>query len=157
MTRILFVVSRVVAVLAAIAFLTLTPATTLAHARYERSEPTAGGMVDATPIVLRAWFNQELMSASMIAVYDAASTQVDLGDGRVDLDDPDRKVMLVSLPELPPGVYTVHWVTLSAEDGDWADGTFTIGVGMMPPTGDPQTSPAGAAIGGQAATYTSGE
>ena len=117
-----------------------------AHARYERSDPAANGQVDGTPFVLKTWFNQELMSASTIKVVDAAGTQVDLGDGRVDLDDPDRKLMLVSLPELPPGVYTVAWASLSAEDGDWADGTFTFGIGMTPPTATDPLTPAGASV-----------
>src|SRR5215217_2821883 len=110
------------------------PTPSFAHARYDRSEPIANGQVDGTPFVLKTWFNQELMSAG---------TQVDLGDGRVDLDDPDRKLMLVSLPELPSGVYTVAWASLSAQDGDWADGTFTYGVGMTPPTANEQPPSAG--------------
>src|SRR5215212_11981895 len=114
-----------------------------AHARFDRSEPMAQGTVDGTPFVLKTWFNQELMSASTIKVVDQAGTQVDLGDGRVDLDDPDRKLMLDSLPELPPGVYTVAWASLSAEDGDWADGTFGFGVGVAAPTADDQPPSAG--------------
>ncbi len=33
-------------------------------------------------------------------------------------DPPDRKLMLVSLPAMSVGIYTVRWSTLSAEDGD---------------------------------------
>jgi methionine-rich copper-binding protein CopC len=119
------------------------PLPTFAHARYDRSEPAAQGTVDGAPFVLKTWFNQELMSASSIKVLDQAGTQVDLGDGRVDLDDPDRKLMVVSLPALPEGVYTVAWASLSAEDGDWADGTFAFGVGVTPPTANDQLPSAG--------------
>jgi methionine-rich copper-binding protein CopC len=129
--------------MAAFLLLGIQTAPSFAHARYERSEPTDQGMVEGTPFVLKAWFNQELMSASTIKVVDAAGAQVDLADGRVDLDDVDRKLMVVSLPELPVGVYTVAWASLSAEDGDWADGTFTFGIGMAPPTANDQLPSAG--------------
>jgi methionine-rich copper-binding protein CopC len=100
-----------------------------AHARYDSSDPPAGAMLDGQPFVLRAYFTQELSSRSTIRVLDASGAQVDLADGRVDLDDPGRKLMLVSLPALPPGVYTVEWSTLSIEDGDWEVGTFELSVG----------------------------
>jgi len=106
-----------------------------AHARYDHSDPDVTVALDGAPFVLRAYFSQELMKASTLSVVDASGAQVDLGDGRVDVDDPDRKVMLVSLPQLQPGLYTVQWTTVSAEDGDTENGTFAIGVGMTPPTG----------------------
>jgi copper resistance protein C len=114
-----------------------------AHARYDYSDPPAGSMVEAGPFVLKVWFTQELMKASTIVVVDPAGAQVDIGDGRVDLDDPDRKVMLVSVPEVPAGVYTINWVSVSAEDGDEESGTFTIGIGVMPPAADVQPSTVG--------------
>jgi len=115
----------------------------LAHARYDHSDPPAGAMVDGQPFMLKAWFSQEMTSKSTLKVMDANGTQVDNADGHLDLDDPDRKVMVVSLPALPTGVYTVQWNSVSAEDGDPADGTFAIGVGMTPPSADqPGNQPA---------------
>jgi methionine-rich copper-binding protein CopC len=132
-----------------------TTAPAFAHARYDRSEPMAGAMVDASPGVLRAWFTQELMLRSAIVVTDEAGNQVDLGDGRVDPDDPDRKSMLVSLPPLPAGAYWVYWSTVSAEDGDSESGSFTFGVGVMPPTARVDNSPT-VASGGRP-SHTCGE
>jgi methionine-rich copper-binding protein CopC len=114
-----------------------------AHARYDRSEPPAGSMVDGQPFVLKTYFTQELTSKSTIQVVDANGQQVDMADGRVDLDDPDRKLMVVSLPALPEGVYTVQWGSVSAEDGDSETGTFAFGVGVVPPSADqPAVQPA---------------
>ena len=114
-----------------------------AHARYDRSEPPAGGMVDGQPFVLKAYFTQELTSKSTLRVLDTYGTQIDLGDGHVDLNDPDRKIMYVSLPELPVGVYTVEFAAESAEDGHTEPGTFAFGVGMEPPSaGQPLQQPA---------------
>lgn len=112
-----------------------------AHARYDRSVPDVSAPLEGTPFVLRTYYSQELMSASTVRVLDASGVQVDLGDGRVDLDDPDRKAMTVSVPELPAGLYTVEWTTVSAEDGDSETGTFAIGVGMAPPGAQPAPEP----------------
>ena len=107
-----------------------------AHARYDRSEPPSGSTLDGAPFVLKAWFSQELTSKSTIRIVDANGVQVDLGDGRVDLDDPIRKLMVVSVPALPVGVYRVEFTADSAEDGHAYPGTFAFGVGMEAPSGD---------------------
>ena len=135
---------RVLAVCMAIAALALALAglcapTTLASSRYDRSDPPAGAMIGPGSFVLRAWFSEELASSSTITVADDAGQQVDLGDGRVDLDDADRKVMLVSVPELPTGVYAVNWTTVSAEDGATARGPSPLALdscrrGPFPPS-----------------------
>ena len=136
---------RTGAVLLALGLLLASASSVFAHARYDRSEPPNGGVVDGQPFVLAAYFTQELTSRSTLRVVDAYGTQVDLGDGRVDLNDPDRKIMYVSLPELPAGVYTVEFVAESAEDGHNEPGTFAFGVGMAPPGAD---EPAEQAKGG---------
>jgi methionine-rich copper-binding protein CopC len=101
-----------------------------AHARYDRSDPPADTVVVAAPQQLRVWFTQELVTrGSSLQVVDAAGNRVDQGDSRVDLNDPDRKLMLVSLMPLADGVYTVNWRSVSAEDGDDAEGSFRFGVG----------------------------
>jgi methionine-rich copper-binding protein CopC len=136
-------VRRLGAVILALGLLLTSTGSVFAHARYERSEPPAGGMVDAQPFVLKAYFTQELTSKSTVRVIDANGVQVDLGDGHVDLDDPDRKIMYVSVPELPVGVYTVEYTAESAEDGHAELGTFSFGVGMAPPgAGAPIHQPA---------------
>jgi methionine-rich copper-binding protein CopC len=115
----------------------------LAHARYDHSDLPPDSMVDGQPFTLKAYFSQEMTSKSTMTVVDANGTQVDNADGHLDLDDPDRKVMVVTLPALPTGVYTVQWNSVSAEDGDSADGTFAFGVGMAPPSADqPAVQPA---------------
>ncbi|MFN8635639.1 MAG: copper resistance protein CopC [Chloroflexota bacterium] len=140
--------SRVSAAVVALALLAATSTSAFAHARYDHSDPPANAALDGQPFVLRAWFTQELTSKSTIKVVDANGVQVDLADGRVDLDDPDRKAMTVSLPALPVGVYTVQYTSISAEDGDPFDGTFAFGVGMAPPSAsDPQTTPTAAPEG----------
>ena len=122
--------------LALVALLLSSTGSVFAHARYDRSEPASGSALDGQPFVLMAWFSQELTSKSTMQVFDANGVQVDLGDGHVDLDDPVRKMMLVSLPELPPGIYTVRYGADSAEDGHTYPGAFAFGVGMEAPAGE---------------------
>jgi methionine-rich copper-binding protein CopC len=108
-----------------------------AHARYDHSDPAADGVVAAAPAQLQAWFTEGVRSqGSTLQVMDAAGNSVDRGKAQVDLQDPDRKRMFVSLQPLPDGVYTVHWLRISADDGDQAEGTFRFGVGantVLPP------------------------
>jgi methionine-rich copper-binding protein CopC len=122
---------RTVAGLAlALVGLLVAPHLVAAHARYDRSDPAADSVVAVAPEQLRVWFTQELVTqGSRLEVIDAAGNRVDRADSRVDLNDPDRKLMLVSLMPLAEGVYTVNWRSVSAEDGDDADGTFRFGVG----------------------------
>ena len=103
-----------------------------AHAGYARSEPMAGATIAPSDFVLKIWFAEELLSRSTVTVVDKDGMRVDLGDGRVDLDDPDRRLMLVSVPRLATGEYTVRWITVSSEDGHAYSGSFTFGVGMTP-------------------------
>jgi methionine-rich copper-binding protein CopC len=135
---------RLGAVVLALGLLVASTSNAFAHARYDRSEPASGSALDGSPFVLKAWFSQELTSKSTIRVIDANGVQVDLGDGHVDLDDPIRKLMTVSLPELPPGIYTVEYAADSAEDGHTYPGAFAFGVGMEAPAGELTTEqPAG--------------
>jgi methionine-rich copper-binding protein CopC len=134
---------RISALILVFALLVLGASKVSAHARFERTEPPNDAPLDGTPIVLKVFFSQELTSTSKIRVLDANGAQVDLGDGRVDLDDPIRKTMLVSLPELPVGVYTIDFTADSAEDGHEYPGTAQFGVGMLPPAaGQPSETPA---------------
>ncbi|MCC7370027.1 MAG: copper resistance protein CopC [Chloroflexi bacterium] len=128
-----FAGGRQVAALALALGLVLSSAVSaFAHARFERTEPPITAPFDGSPITVKAYFSQELTSKSSIRVVDANGVQVDLGDGHVDLDDPIRKTMLVSLPALPVGVYTIEYQADSAEDGHGEPGMAQFGVGMLP-------------------------
>lgn len=109
---------------------TLAPAVA-AHARLARSEPAADAVVAAAPAMVKLWFTEELRTQGTTAeVVDAQGRRVDRGDAQVDLNDPDRKLVVLSLqPNLPHGTYTVRWTSVSAEDGDTERGEFQFHVG----------------------------
>ncbi len=64
---------------------------------------------------------------STISVFDSNGKAVDVGDVRVDPNDPTR--MTVSLGSLLDGVYTVAWKAVSATDGHLTSGSFPFAIG----------------------------
>ena len=103
--------------------------TVAAHSELVKSEPEAGASLENSPAQVTAWFSEELdAQSSSMRVFDAQNNQVDNGDGSADLNDLDHLSMIVSLPPLPAGTYSVHWVSVSAEDGDEEEGEFAFSV-----------------------------
>lgn len=98
-----------------------------AHAFLDRAEPRVGSHVEAAPAEVKVWFSERLEGAfSTVGVTDASGKSVDRGDGRV--DSGNTKLLRVSLPNLVPGVYTVHWRAVSA-DAHATQGDFVFHVG----------------------------
>lgn len=105
----------------------------LAHAQIASCTPPINGTVDTAPATLTCTTTQAMdPKASSLNVVDSKGAKVDKGDSAVDLNNPDRTTISVSLDtsKMPDGVYTVNWITLSADDGDAANGTFNFSVGM---------------------------
>lgn len=99
------------------------------HAKLLRAEPAPGSTLTTVPRVVRAWFNDELdPKHSTLIVTDRRGRRVDDGKGGVDLNDLDRKSMLAKLRPIGPGVYTVKWKAVSADDRYVAQGTFRFTV-----------------------------
>ena len=94
-----------------------------------KSTPANGEILAAAPSEVMAWFTEELVSSeSTMTVFSAEGEQVDNADGGVNLNDPDHASMIVTLPPLPDGSYTVQWHA-ALLDGDMSDGAFTFAVG----------------------------
>lgn len=79
-----------------------------AHAKLLRASPAPGGSVAEPPTVVRVWFQlsgtEELdPKRSALSVWDARGKHVDDGKGGVDLDDLDRRSMVVRLKPVGPG------------------------------------------------------
>lgn len=122
----------------------LIPATAFAHANLERADPPPGAQLDQVPSQLQLFFSEAVDgSFSRVQVLNAQRESVDRGDSRVAPTDP--RSMLVSLPgQLPNGVYTVSWRTLSAVDGHRVDGAYPLVIGPMPAEGVPLPATAAA-------------
>jgi len=98
-----------------------------AHAHLDRATPAAGATETTAPSEVTLHFSDRLEPKfSTVVVRDAAGSQVDKRDARV--DEADRGTLRVSLPPLGPGQYKVEWRVISvdshASKGDYG---FRIG------------------------------
>ena len=127
---------------AALLLVALLPATALAHANLDRADPAPGSQLDQPPAQLKLSFNEAVDgSFSRVQLLNAKGEQVDRGDSHVAPND--ARSMLVSLPQqLPNGVFTVAWRTLSAVDGHTVNGAYPLIVGPLPAEGVPLTTAA---------------
>lgn len=99
------------------------------------SDPPDGAVLEESPGKVTVWFAEELIEGSGLRVLAEDGSQVDLGDGGLDLNDPQHATMVTSLPQtLPDGRYTVRWKAVLL-DGDSSEGIITFIVGE-PATGE---------------------
>jgi methionine-rich copper-binding protein CopC len=85
-----------------------------AHAFLDHSDPKVGSTVTNSPAVIKIWFTQNLEPVfSSIKVEDVQGKEVDKKD--MHLDDKDKSLMIVSVPPLPDGTYTVTWHAVSVD------------------------------------------
>lgn len=135
--------------LAAIVCFLLPASGVLAHAEPERANPSLNGRIATAPAILEVWFTEEVATDSISLIVNGPDgVRADLGDAAVDLFDPERKHVTVSLrPGLPSGNYVVQWHTVSGTDGDAADGFFSFFVETGSPAASPIASPVASAGG----------
>jgi hypothetical protein len=112
------------AVIAVVLTLTLAAAgIAYAHAELEASVPQKNAVLKAAPTEVAIDFSEEVNpKLSRIVVKDAQGKEVDKSDGHVAPDD--AKHFSVNLSPLQAGVYSVHWTSVSADDGHKESGTF---------------------------------
>jgi methionine-rich copper-binding protein CopC len=110
--------------------------TGFAHAEPARVYPGDGAVLNEPPGEVVFEMSQEMArqeGQNDIDVFDETGVEVTLVAAVI--DNANRKMLSVPLPSnLAPGVYTVRWKTLSAEDGDPDSGSTTF-------TYDPNAAP----------------
>lgn len=93
--------------------MTLLSLTAFAHAKLIRSQPRPNETVSVAPRVIELWFSEELEPRfNTIEVKNQAGNLVTLGE--VVLAEDNKKAQ-VEVEQLTPGVYTVEWKALSAD------------------------------------------
>ncbi len=112
------------AVMAMMACVPVAPA--LAHSMLVKAEPPRRAVLAKTPAQVRLWFNEELEGeyASLI-VLDAEKHPVTEIKPQLAQDDP--KSIVLPLPELTPGKYSVKFRVLSV-DGHVVESSFDFTV-----------------------------
>ena len=85
-----------------------------AHAFLDHAEPKVGSTVTSSPSAIRIWFTQEIEPAfCTIEVQDGQGNEVDKRDTH--LDEKDKTLLIVSMPKLANGIYTVTWHVTSVD------------------------------------------
>ena len=111
-----------------------------AHAKLDKCSPAPDSGVAQAPSQVKCTFTEEIdTKLSTLSVFDASNVQVDKKDAKVDLNDPDRKTLVVSLDTglIKNGVYTVKYHVVTPDDNGVTDGSFKFTVGQViaaPPT-----------------------
>jgi methionine-rich copper-binding protein CopC len=85
-----------------------------AHAFLDHADPKVGGTVTNAPTEVKIWFTQNIEPVfSSVVVQDDKGKEV---DGKVMRQDEKNKCLLiVPVPPLPDGVYTVVWHVVSVD------------------------------------------
>ena len=124
----------------------------LGHSNLVTSDPGAGDVVATPPTQLTLTFGEPVeASYSNVDVRDGNGAAVVTHAGAPDPTDP--RTLVVPLPELADGVYTVDWRTVSATDGHGTTGFFTFGVGdVTPPSTGSSEGSSGDLHGGHGAS-----
>jgi copper transport protein len=141
---------RVAAVLGLVAALSL-PGVALGHALPQSSQPAANAQLTSSPAEVSIIFGERPdPKLSTIKVLDANGAAVASGPSAAVASNA-LELAVPLKPDLPDGVYTVAWRTVSAVDGHLASGSFAFGVGVAPPADGSGagggTTPAGPSIG----------
>jgi len=110
----------------AICFALLLPASAWAHAFLDHADPKVGSVIASSPDEIKIWFTQEIEpDFSSIEVRDSRGNEVDKQDTHK--DSSDKKLLIVSVPKLADGPYTVTWKVVSTDTHHThGDFSFTV-------------------------------
>jgi len=102
----------------------------LAHANLARSSPPANASLQSSPDEIRLWFTEPLEpNYSRFTLRDTSGQTVVTRPGQIDSGDAHQ--LFMPLENLPNGLYTVVWRTVSAADGHPSQGSFAFGIGVI--------------------------
>jgi len=123
----------------ALLFLFGRPRLASAHAVLIRSDPGQNARLSAQPANVDLFFSEPLNhSFSTVQVRNTSGQRLDKRDVHF-ASDPTE--MLVTVPQIDPGYYTVTWTTVSAADGHRLDGAYPFTV-LNPDGSAPSGAPA---------------
>ncbi|MCB8944468.1 MAG: copper resistance protein CopC/CopD [Ardenticatenaceae bacterium] len=121
------------------------PHTARAHATLLRSEPADGTVFTTAPQVVRLWFSEAIspkFSTAQILNEDGRS----LTDITISTDPLEPTLMLIQLPTLADGAYSILWKVLSTRDGHFTQGLVVFGVGEQADLGQVVVAPETTAV-----------
>lgn len=85
-----------------------------AHAFLDHADPKVGSTITNSPAQIKLWFTQNLEPVfSSVAVQNAQGKVVDKKDMHQDAND--KSLLIISIPALPDGTYSVIWHVVSVD------------------------------------------
>ncbi|MCL4559830.1 MAG: copper resistance protein CopC [Chloroflexi bacterium] len=115
------------ATLAIIILATTLPGTVSAHAEVIRSYPPDNSVVKQAPKQVQLWYSEAVaVNFITIQILDIQGQTVPTTSHR---DNTDPTLVVIDLPTLGSGLYSIKWKVLSAQDGHFAQGLIVFGVG----------------------------
>lgn len=103
------------------------PARAEAHAAMERADPGPRAVVTQPPAVIRLWFSEPVEQEFAHVVIESDGGLHVQGVGKPHVDPADRTLLVVPIPQLPPGTYRVRYKVLSV-DGHVVDWGYSFRV-----------------------------
>ena len=98
----------------------------LAHAMLVKAEPARRAQLTQAPTQVRLFFNEEVeKDYAALSVLDSSKAPVTETKPHIDANDP--KAIVLPLPELNPGKYTVKFRVLSV-DGHVVDSSYDFAI-----------------------------
>jgi copper transport protein len=118
--------SAVLALTAALLFISISQA----HANLLRSDPADGAILPEPPGEIQLWFDEPVSGKfSSAQLFNADSQPIEINGIRGDASDPTT--LILDIPDLPEGVFSLLWKTLSEVDGHYNQGLLVFGVGEL--------------------------
>jgi methionine-rich copper-binding protein CopC len=108
-------------------FLMWAPSVTLAHAAMVKADPGPRAVTSQSPATIRLWFNEPVEEAFANVMLETDGGIPVKGLGKPTVDPVDKKLLVVPVPELPPGLYKVKYKVLSV-DGHIVDWGYSFRV-----------------------------
>lgn len=98
----------------------------LAHASLVKAEPARRAVLSTAPAQVRLWFNEEIEPAyASLSILNEEKKSIT--DNKVEVDSKDPKSVVLELPDMQPGRYTVKFRVLSV-DGHVVDSEYNFTV-----------------------------
>lgn len=111
-----------------VALTAVVPTNGWAHAILVRSTPADGAVMAEAPKEFRLWFDEDISPQfSSAKLLDINGRPLEVAGIRADPSDP--KLLIVTLRELPDGVYSVLATTFSEADGHTSRSFLVFGIG----------------------------
>jgi methionine-rich copper-binding protein CopC len=95
----------------------------MAHAKLQSSSPAADAHLTAAPKTLTLNFSEAAKLAMLKLVRDGKEVPVPL-----DKAAKAAQTFTLTLPALSPGIYTVQWAAVAADDGHITKGSFVFSI-----------------------------